>query len=161
MTARARPVRGLVAAVVAGALVVVGAPAVAWWSASGSVTVAASAATVPPPTSLTCTTTGTTLLRSATVRWTAPSPAPARYRVTIGGGGESTSTETTATQLEITQSLLGGLLDSILELLLGGTTLQVSVQAVHASGWTSVPTTTVPIRGALVSGQGAAGVACG
>src|SRR5690606_40401546 len=56
----------------------------------------------------------------------------------------------------VTESLLGGLLGSSLDLLLGGTTLQVSVQSVHASGWTSAPSNAVPVRGALLAGTGLA-----
>jgi len=156
-----RAVRVRVAAVLAVLLALVGVPAAAWWTADGSLWTTVSAGTVPPPTATTCTTTGSVVLRSATVSWAAPTPAPARYRVTIAGGGQSTTTETTATQLVVTESLLGGLLGSILDLLLGGTTLQVSVQSVHASGWTSAPSNAVPVRGALLAGTGLAGVSCG
>lgn len=155
-----RGARLRVIAALAVALALVGAPAVAWWTASGSLWTTVSAGTIPAPTGTTCTTTGTNLSRSATVRWTAPTPAPARYRVTIAGGGQSTTTETTATQIVITESLLGGLLQSILDLLLGGTTLQVSVQSVHSSGWVAVPGNAVSVRGALVAGTGLTGVSC-
>ncbi|MBN0042441.1 hypothetical protein JN535_20025 [Cellulosimicrobium cellulans] len=157
MTRRARL---RVVAALAVVLALVGAPAVAWWTASASLSTTVSAGTVPAPTGTTCTTTGTTLNRSATVRWTAPTPAPARYRVTIAGGGQSTTTETTATQLVVTESLLGGLLQSILDLLLGGTVLQVGVQSVHDSGWVSAPGGAVAVRGALVAGTGLSGVSC-
>ncbi|MBM7818855.1 hypothetical protein JOE63_001332 [Cellulosimicrobium cellulans] len=146
-----RGTRLRVAAALAVALALVGAPAVAWWTASGSLWTTVSAGTVPPPTNVLCANTGTFAARTATVTWTAPTPAPARYRVTFSGGGETATTETTTPQVVVSTTLLGGLLESILDLLLGGQPLQVRVQAVHASGWTSVAAGTVAVRNATLT----------
>ncbi|WP_265520544.1 hypothetical protein [Oerskovia flava] len=127
-----------------------GAGAAAWWTASQTVQATATAAVIAPATNIRCTTTGGTLTRTATVAWNAAAQVPASYRVTIRSGTTVTTTTVpgTQTQLVISQSLLGGLLGSILDLLLGGAVLNVSVQAVHSSGWVSVPTGTVGVRNA-------------
>jgi hypothetical protein len=150
---RARLRLGTVLALVA--LLVTG-PTVAWslWSAETSVTTTATTGTVTPPSGLRCERVGGGLLQTAArVSWQPGGPSGTTHRVLIDDGHTVATTEVGpgVTSLVLDRGLLSNLLVGLLELLLGGGVVTVTVETVHPSGWTSEdPVESVRVTGGLL-----------
>lgn len=155
----------LMAVIAASLALTISAPAVswAWWSGSASLPEPSLATgVITTPQNVSCQTVSRAGLAAlARVTWNAV-PDATSYLVTVRTANGATSAATTVTtpQIDIDQGLLGGLVGGLLQLLLGGTALQVTVQAQH--GWASDPTTTaITIRNATaLDGYLLGGIRC-
>src|SRR5690625_2360540 len=118
-------------------------PMAAWgtWSSQDTLQANASAGSVAPPTALQCERVSGGLLQSAAeISWDAPSSAPSgtNYEVLIDDGNEiSSPPPVEPTSITLDRGLLSNVLIGLLELLLGGGEVEVTVVAVHPSGWKS------------------------
>lgn len=138
--------------IAASLVLALGTPALswAWWSSTTVLQPSLSTGTITPPQNVKCQTVSPSRLAAfARVTWDA-NPNATSYLVTIRTANGATNATTTVTtpQIDIDSGLLGGLVGGLLQLLVGGASLQVTVQAVH--GWTSAATTTMTIRSATV-----------
>jgi len=137
------------------ALLVAG-PTVAWslWSAETSVTTTATAGVVTPPSGLTCERVdGGPLQSAARISWQSNGTGGTTHRVLIDDGTTVAITDVGpgVTSLVLNRGLLSNLLIGLLELLLGGGVVTVTVETVHPSGWTSEDTDeSVRVTGGLL-----------
>lgn len=132
----------------------------AWWSSTSSpAQTSLTLGTITTPQNVACTTVNQSGLAAlARVTWK-DDPNATSYLVTIRSGSTTATTTVTNPQIDITLGLLGGLVGGLLDLLLGGTPLQLSVQAQH--GWTSDASTTISIQNAtLLNGYLLGGIRC-
>ncbi len=150
---RARLRLGTVLALVA---MLVAGPTVAWslWSTETSVTTTATAGVVPAPSGLTCERVSGGLLQyAARISWQSNGPDGTAHRVLIDDGTTVSTVEVApgTTSVVLDRGLLENLLVGLLQLLLGGGRVTVTVQAVHPSGWTSADTgESVQVTGSLL-----------
>lgn len=136
------------------ALLAVG-PTAAWglWSDRATLETQVSAGVVEPPTGLACDRVSGGLLQTAArVSWEAADDVSVTYRVLIDDGQEVTEVPVMPgeTRIDLSRGLLGNLIGGLLDLLLGGGVVDVSVVAVHDSGWISPPTSSVQVTGGLL-----------
>lgn len=138
----------------------------ALWSDSRELSVASlNAATVAPPTSFSCADVRTGPLRlvnEGELAWKG-SPQATSYVIEFLNPEGSTLGSATVNEprVPVTSDFLSGVVKGLLELLLGGTTIQVKVSAVGPGQWTSIPTAGVHIQNAgLLTGLSLSGVAC-
>lgn len=143
---------------VAAAMLLLGVPnaASALWSATTTATAALETEVIPAPANVTCTTHPAViglLAGYVTISWSpvTVSTGSVSYRVYVG---ESTTVvaSTTGTSVELRAGILESLIPNLLQLLLGGQSMPVRVEAVHSSSWVSQQSeANRPITGSLVN----------
>lgn len=143
----------------------VSAPLGGWalWQDSTSLTPTLRSATVLVPQNVTCTSRSFPLLglHSAEVKWS-PVPGAAKYEVGwIDSQGEfQIITEVTGTDMVFSRGILDGLLGALSDLLLGNSTADIQVRAVHQSTWVSEPSNPVKIVSTSIFGGVLGGIKC-
>jgi hypothetical protein len=157
--------RAAVAIGLACALAIPAPAAWAYWSTTNTVSTTLNAASLATPVATCQSMTPSGQTPYARVSWAAVAGATS-YTVTVRNAANTTSAtlaaSTTATSIDVNAGLLGGLVGTLLTLLLGGQSLYVVVRANHTSGWTSELSAGTPVRlaGNVVQGL-LGGLRCG
>lgn len=136
--------RLIVPTILAALVIAIPNSASAYWSVSSTEHAQLEAAVVPPPQNVTCTSIPGVILLApgyALIEWdpvTVPS-GTVTYQVYVNDY-PVLLTPTSETSFEARRGLLTNIVTGLLELLLGGGQVPVTIEAVHSSGWVSQQT---------------------